>query len=179
MSHHIDTEKFHEMVKDFIGYKLLQNNIFIDDLTIEIPTTCSIAIDKVIAGYSDVFRSMCDNLRLTSYSVNSNFIRITNELFQSGRNWGRVVIFLAFGATLAVYCAQRDDLRYKVKDIVAWVLRYMDQNLSCWIRENGGWNRFIYFVQPSDRRGFKMLRLFGLGFGLGVGVGALFMLSVG
>ncbi|EDO42634.1 predicted protein [Nematostella vectensis] len=134
------------MVKDFIGYKLRQNNIFLEGFNMESPTKASkhlrIVADELIADNSELFHSMCDQLHLTPISTYPTFVGIANEIFQSGKNWGRVVAFLAFGATLAVYCAQREELHELVNDIVEWVSRYMDQNLSCWIRENGGWVRF-------------------------------------
>ena len=91
---------------------------------------------------------MCEQLHLTlSYPT---FAQIADEIFQSGKNWGRVASFVAFGATLAVHCAQREELHELVNDIVEWVLCYIDQNLSCWIRENGGWDGFIDFVRFVD-----------------------------
>lgn len=171
MASHVNTE----LIKDFIAYKLRQNNIFLEGFTVNVPTKTSkclrIVADKLIKDNSELFYSMCDQLHLTLISTYPTFVQIADQIFQSGKNWGRIVSFVAFGATLAVHCAQREDLHELVNKVVDWVSLYMNQNLSFWIQENGGWEGFVDFVNFSGQR--KKLQKMSVVFGLGVGVGVV------
>lgn len=141
---------FYSIVKDYVGYKLRQKDIFVLGYHENSnPSTASLNLrrvaDELIASNIELFDSMCDQLHLTQNSAYPTFVGIADEVFQSGKNWGRVVAFLAFGANVAVHCAQRQDLQgfVSVDSVVDWVVTYMEQNLSCWIKENGGWVRMV------------------------------------
>lgn len=67
------------------------------------------------------------------------FVGIVDEIFQMGKNWGWIVVFLVFGVMLVVYCVQKEDFVEFFDNIVEWVLIYMEQNFGGWIDENGGW----------------------------------------
>lgn len=146
----VATNQYREIVKDYVAYKLRQNHIFIEGYNQDESTITSRHLrrvaDELIADNRDLFDSMCDQLHLTPTTTYPTFVGIADEIFQTGKNWGRIVAFFAFGATLAVYCARREELFNLIDDIVEWVSRYMDQNLSEWVEENGGWVRKIdYF----------------------------------
>lgn len=137
-------QSFKDIVKDYIAYKLRQKNTFLPGYHVNgSPSTAAIHLrrvaDELIEENRQLFDSMCDQLHLTHASTYATFVGIADEIFQSGKNWGRIVAFLAFGATLAVYCVQKEDLAQLIDSIVEWVSRYMDQNLGGWIDENGGW----------------------------------------
>ena len=137
-------QSFHNIVKDYIAYKLRQHNIFLagyHENSSPSAAACHLrrVADELIEENSQLFDSMCDQLHLTHATTYSTFVGIADEIFQSGKNWGRIVAFLAFGATLAVYCAQKEDLAQNIDNIVEWLSIYMDQNLSGWIDDNGGW----------------------------------------
>lgn len=137
-------QSFKDIVKDYIAYKLRQKNTFLPGYHVNgSPSTAAIHLrrvaDELIEENRQLFDSMCDQLHLTHASTYATFVGIADEIFQTGKNWGRIVAFLAFGATLAVYCVQKEDLAQLIDSIVEWVSRYMDQNLGGWIDENGGW----------------------------------------
>lgn len=137
-------QSFQDIVKDYIAYKLRQNNIFLPEYHLNSSPSAAAChlrrvADELIEENSKLFDSMCDQLHLTHATTYSTFVGIADEIFQTGKNWGRIVAFLAFGATLAVYCAQKEDLAQNIDNIVGWVSLYMDQNLSSWINDNGGW----------------------------------------
>lgn len=137
-------QSFQDIVKDYIAYKLRQNNIFLPEYHLNSSPSAAAChlrrvADELTEENSQLFDSMCDQLHLTHATTYSTFVGIADEIFQTGKNWGRIVAFLAFGATLAVYCAQKEDLAQNIDNIVGWVSLYMDQNLSSWINDNGGW----------------------------------------
>lgn len=152
----VQANRYRDLVKDFISYKLRQNQIFIPGYNEDSSTKASrhlrLIADELIADNNELFESMCDQLHLTPTTTYPTFVGIADEIFQTGKNWGRIVAFLAFGATLAVYCAQREELFQLVNDIVEWVSRYMDQNLADWIEDNGGWvSRIFQKLEVSKR----------------------------
>lgn len=137
-------QSFQNIVKDYIAYRLRQNNIFLPGYHVNSTTSAAAChlrrvADELIEENRQLFDSMCDQLHLTHASTYATFVGIADEIFQDGKNWGRIVAFLAFGATLAVYCVQKEDLANLIDNIVEWVSLYMDQNLSSWINDNGGW----------------------------------------
>ena len=142
----VEENRYYSIVKDYIAYKLRQNNIFLagyheNSNSLAAARHLRIVADELIEENKQLFDSMCDQLHLTPATTYTTFVGIADEIFQTGKNWGRIVAFLAFGATLAVYCAQREDLAQLINNIVEWVSMYMDQTLGSWIDDNGGWVR--------------------------------------
>lgn len=184
MVHNNDRLKsFNTIVKDYVGYKLRQKNIFLDGYNVnESPSAAACHLrrvaDELIEENRQLFDSMCDQLHLTHASTYATFVGIADEIFQTGKNWGRIVAFLAFGATLAVYCVQKEDLAELLDNIIEWLSLYMEQNLGQWINENGGWEGFIQFFKKEDgspgngrNGGWRIAAVAGLG------IGALLMLA--
>lgn len=145
MGHENLLQSFQEIVRDYVGYKLRQRNIFLPGYHVDSTSPAPAArhlrrvADELIEENRQLFETMCDQLHLTHTSTYATFVGIADEIFQTGTNWGRIVAFLAFGATLAVYCASREDLVQLIENIVEWISWYMDQNLGPWINNNGGW----------------------------------------
>ena len=148
MGHENQLHSFHAIVRDYIAYKLRQNNIFLPGYNVDSTPSAAArhlrrVADELIGENRQLFDSMCDQLHLTHASTYATFVGIADEIFQTGKNWGRIVAFLAFGATLAVYCVQREDLSPLLDNIIEWVSMYMNQNLGPWINDNGGWVSMI------------------------------------
>lgn len=143
MGHENLLQSFQEIVKDYVGYKLRQRNIFLAGYHVESTSPAARHLrrvaDELIEENRQLFETMCDQLHLTPASTYATFVGIADEIFQTGTNWGRIVAFLAFGATLVVYCASREDLAQLIENIVEWISLYMNQNLGPWINNNGGW----------------------------------------
>lgn len=181
MGHENLLQSFQEIVRDYVGYKLRQRNIFLTGYHVESTSPAARHLrrvaDELIEENRQLFETMCDQLHLTPASTYATFVGIADEIFQTGTNWGRIVAFLAFGATLVVYCASREDLAQLIENIVEWISLYMNQNLGPWINSNGGWDGFIDFFRtdegPSDNNasGWRVAAVAGLG------LGALLMLA--
>lgn len=144
MGHENLLQPFQVIVRDYVGYRLRQRNIFLPGYHVDsTPSPASRHLrrvaDELVEENRQLFETMCDQLHLTHTSTYATFVGIADEIFQTGTNWGRIVAFLAFGATLAVYCAQREDLAQLIDSIVEWISLYMDHNLGPWINNNGGW----------------------------------------
>jgi len=172
------------IVKDFVGYKLRNENIFLVGYeTNDCPSPTCLEVrrvaDELIAENTQLFVTMCDQLHITQTTAYPTFIGIADEIFQSGKNWGRIVAFLAFGATLAVHCARREELLGFVDSVVAWVTRYLEQNLSEWINANNGWDGFVIFFQKHEdpKNGQSGNSSWGIAAVAGLGIGALLMLA--
>lgn len=147
-----EESRFFNIVKDYVGYKLRQNGINIAGYHENgSPSKVSVDLrrvaDELTAANRELFDSMCDQLHLTQNSAYPTFVGIADEVFQNGKNWGRIVAFLAFGANVAVHCAQRQDLQgsVRVENVVQWIVMYMEEHLSKWIDENGGWVSTLKF----------------------------------
>ena len=141
-----EANRFHGTVKDYVAYKLRKNDIFLDGFNENVnPSHAALHLrtttDEFIEDNRHFFDSTFEQLQFSQTTTYSKFMEVADELFQSGINcginWGRIVAFLAFGATLAVYCAQREDLASLVNNIVGWLSTYMEQNLGEWIDEQG------------------------------------------
>ncbi|CAH3104385.1 unnamed protein product [Pocillopora meandrina] len=175
-------QSFRNIVNDYVGYRLRQKNIFLPGYHENLPPSKAArhlrrVADELIEENSQLFDSMCDQLHLTHATTYPTFVGIADEIFQNGENWGRIVAFLAFGATLAVHCAQKEDLASNIDNIVDWVSAYMNEKLSPWIDDNGGWDGFIAFFNRDDESPGKGNKGWHVAAVAGLGLGALLMLA--
>ncbi|KAI5612564.1 apoptosis regulator Bcl-2 [Silurus asotus] len=76
-------------------------------------------------------------------SEQRRFAAVADELFREGVNWGRVVAFFEFGATMCVQCAPETERSARAENIARWMAEYLNGPLSGWIQENGGWDAFV------------------------------------
>ena len=142
------------IIKDYIGHKLRSCGLKIpeydqenDNLT-EPCKTLRRVCEELEANNKDLFNHMCDQLNITSNTAYPTFQGIADEIFVNAKNWGRIVAFVCFGGTLAVYCANRDDLGPDyVQNIVNWVSRYMQVNLDHWLTAHESWVSFEFFYK--------------------------------
>jgi len=193
-----EDDEYKSVVKTYIAERLRQNHLSIPgyDETLDITTTTATTTtkqreqilnvaatlrrvgDELEASNSQFFNQMFTQIHITPNTVYSTFKGIADEIFLSGKNWGRIVAFLTFGSTLAVHCAHRDDLGPPYVDrVVAWVSKYMSAHLSSWMKQHGDWEGLIAFfdkpdgVDPPTPSGFIVSALAGLG------VGAIIMMT--
>ncbi len=138
------------IIKDYIGYKLRSSNISLAGYDTEPTNLCDPCKTLRRVGVEletnnkNIFNNMCEQLGITSNTAYPTFQGIADEIFETGKNWGRVVAFVCFGGTLAVHCANRDDLGLDyVDNIVNWVSRYMQVNLDSWLTAHDSWVSFI------------------------------------
>ena len=143
-----EDDEYQSVVKTFIGERLRQNDLFIPgyeavemrENIFQVAATLRRVGDELEASNSQFFTQMFTQIHITPNTVYSTFKAIADEIFVSGKNWGRIVAFLTFGSTLAIHCATREDMGGEYVDrIVSWVSRYMSTYLSPWMRQHGDW----------------------------------------
>ncbi|XP_052417993.1 apoptosis regulator BAX [Carassius gibelio] len=76
-------------------------------------------------------------------SVESNcaqdvFMTVARSIFEDGINWGRVVALFHLAYRL-IYQALTQNHFDIIKRIISWVLQFIRENISAWIRQQGGW----------------------------------------
>lgn len=120
----------HEDVKSLLGDYLSSNS--------EASTVLRYVANKLEDDNEALFSQMCVRLQITQATVYGTFVGVVRELFESGVNWGRIVALIAFCEALVVHCA-RTGMREKAKHVIVWTALYMMNNLSEWMRDNGGW----------------------------------------
>ncbi|NP_001274712.1 bcl-2-like protein 1-like [Hydra vulgaris] len=181
-------DNYKRIVKSYVGEKLRKKGLKIrgyegEELkppVIEIAKTLQRVGDELESANTDFFKNMCDQLQITPSTAYPTFQSIADEIFVSGKNWGRVVAFLTFGGNFAVHCALRADMGEEYVDrVVNWISKYMAVNLDYWINQQGGWDGFLIFFEKTknndDEQGSQSVFLVSALAGLGVG--ALLMLT--
>ena len=103
--------------------------------------------DELMSANREFFAEMCGALSITPNTAYPTFKGIADEIFSTGKNWGRIVAFLAFGSSLAIHCASRPDLGPGYVDrIVNWTATYMESNLDVWMQDHGSWVSVIQII---------------------------------
>ncbi|XP_074875389.1 apoptosis regulator BAX-like [Buteo buteo] len=71
---------------------------------------------------------------------------VSEQLFQDGINWGRVVVFFYF-----TYRVVRQALCGDVplRTIFDWAVSFLQQRLSAWIQQQGGWASILSYSPPQ------------------------------
>lgn len=145
-------DKIFRLIKYFVGERLRRKGINIpgyerqeillnenSNIT-EIALTLRRVGDELELADAQFVANMCTRLSLTPTTAYSMFQGISDKIFASGKNWGRVVAFLTFGSSLAVHCAERPDMGHNFVDtVVEWIFKYMTTRLESWINQQGGW----------------------------------------
>ena len=146
-----EDDRYRTVVKTFIAERLRQNHLVVpgyepaartehEHRVFKVAATLRRVGDELEASNSQFFHQMFHQIHITPNTVYSTFKGIADEIFISGKNWGRIVAFLTFGSTLAVHCANRSDLGPAYVDrVVSWVSKYMTSHLSPWMKQNGDW----------------------------------------
>ena len=99
------------------------------------------AADRIIAEHGELF---CDkayekNFRVSLARLPAMIDEMGEVIFKEKEHVGTVGAFLAFGASLAAYCEQKDDLGAEaVEEIVESVTKYFDYHLRSWLTAYGG-----------------------------------------
>ena len=97
------------LVADFVGYKLRQKGYVCGAGPGEGPAADPLhqamraAGDEFETRFRRTFSDLAAQLHVTPGSAQQRFTQVSDELFQGGPNWGRLVAFFVFGAAL---CAE-------------------------------------------------------------------------
>ncbi|XP_046856942.1 bcl-2-related protein A1-like isoform X2 [Xenia sp. Carnegie-2017] len=91
----------------------------------------------------EIFDSLCANANFSSTTMQSDFMAVSENIFNDGHiNWGRIISLLAFGVKVSQYFRARrieniDDV------VVELTTHFLVKELGPWIRVNGGWAVFL------------------------------------
>ncbi|XP_016396308.1 apoptosis regulator BAX-like isoform X2 [Sinocyclocheilus rhinocerous] len=73
------------------------------------------------------------------------FMTVARSIFEDGINWGRVVALFHLAYRL-IYQALTQNHFDIIKRIISWVLQFIKENISAWIRQQGGWEGIFHNV---------------------------------
>ena len=113
------------------------------------------------------FEDILYHLQLTSQSLKETFMSIVSEIFRDDIHWGRIVAFIVFSGSLAVYCAEH-RMEAKVKDVIDWTEEQMESRVRDWVQEKGGLQAFMDHF--DDERWTVEIPQFLMGAGLAAAV---------
>jgi hypothetical protein len=134
------------LVADFVGYKLRQKGYVCGAGPGEGPAADPLhqamraAGDEFETRFRRTFSDLAAQLHVTPGSAQQRFTQVSDELFQGGPNWGRLVAFFVFGAAL---CAEsiNKEMEPLVGQVQEWMVAYLETRLADWIHSSGGWVR--------------------------------------
>lgn len=66
------------------------------------------------------------------------FMTVARSIFEDGINWGRVVALFHLAYRL-IYQALTQNHFEIIRRIISWFLQFFRENISAWIRQQGGW----------------------------------------
>ncbi|PNI96626.1 BCL2L2 isoform 6, partial [Pan troglodytes] len=87
------------------------------------------------------FSDLAAQLHVTPGSAQQRFTQVSDELFQGGPNWGRLVAFFVFGAALCAESVNK-EMEPLVGQVQEWMVAYLETRLADWIHSSGGWAEF-------------------------------------
>lgn len=73
------------------------------------------------------------------------FTTVAKSIFSDGINWGRIVALFHLAYRL-IYKALTQNHFEIIKNIISWVLQFIREHISAWIRQQGGWDGVIRSV---------------------------------
>ncbi|KAA0723740.1 Apoptosis regulator BAX [Triplophysa tibetana] len=73
------------------------------------------------------------------------FMTVARSIFEDGINWGRVVALFHLAYRL-IYKALTQNHFETIRRIISWVLQFIKENISVWIRAQGGWEGVVRSV---------------------------------
>uniref|UniRef100_F6U940 Bcl-2-like protein 2 n=1 Tax=Monodelphis domestica TaxID=13616 RepID=F6U940_MONDO len=132
------------LVADFVGYKLRQKGYACGTGPGEGPTTEPLhramraAGDEFESRFRRTFSDLAAQLHVTPGSAQQRFTQVSDELFQGGPNWGRLVAFFVFGAALCAESVNK-EMEPLVGQVQDWMVTYLETQLADWIHSSGGW----------------------------------------
>lgn len=134
------------LVADFVGYKLRQKGYVCGAGPGEGPAADPLhqamraAGDEFETRFRRTFSDLAAQLHVTPGSAQQRFTQVSDELFQGGPNWGRLVAFFVFGAALCAESVNK-EMEPLVGQVQDWMVAYLETRLADWIHSSGGWVR--------------------------------------
>lgn len=125
----------HILEKNGFNFERFQPNPRPDIKEIHVRRT----VDALVDDSSELFTNLGGQLHMTTENIQVIFVGISDEIFVTGINWGRIVAFLAFGGSVAVHCASNSELWPFLDELAEWMTEYVENNLRVWIEAHGSW----------------------------------------
>lgn len=94
------------------------------------------------------FDDILNRLQLDNDNLSETYQTIVKEMFIDGINWGRILAFLVFAGSLAVYCA-REGMEDRISDVISWTEDDVEKTISRWMDKQGGWSAFVDHFDDS------------------------------
>ncbi|XP_058441781.1 bcl-2-like protein 2 isoform X2 [Marmota monax] len=141
------------LVADFVGYKLRQKGYVCGAGPGEGPAADPLhqamraAGDEFETRFRRTFSDLAAQLHVTPGSAQQRFTQVSDELFQGGPNWGRLVAFFVFGAALCAESVNK-EMEPLVGQVQEWMVAYLETRLADWIHSSGGW--VVLRIEPSS-----------------------------
>lgn len=101
----------------------------------------TVAADRIIVAHAELFSDTAyeEKIHVSLPRLPSIVNEMGDVIFKENRNVGTVGAFLAFGATFAAYCEQKEGLGVvAVEKIVVSVSEYLDHHVGSWLKTKGG-----------------------------------------
>ena len=87
--------------------------------------------DELESTNADVMDTLISSISLTPSNIFSTLKGISDEVFIGGKNWGRFIAFLTFGAKIAIYCVSYGELGIDyVQSVENWISNYITSELG-------------------------------------------------
>uniref|UniRef100_A0A2K5V0Q3 Bcl-2-like protein 2 n=1 Tax=Macaca fascicularis TaxID=9541 RepID=A0A2K5V0Q3_MACFA len=143
------------LVADFVGYKLRQKGYVCGAGPGEGPAADPLhqamraAGDEFETRFRRTFSDLAAQLHVTPGSAQQRFTQVSDELFQGGPNWGRLVAFFVFGAALCAESVNK-EMEPLVGQVQEWMVAYLETRLADWIHSSGGWLSQITEAEMAD-----------------------------
>uniref|UniRef100_A0A8D0TJQ9 Bcl-2-like protein 2 n=1 Tax=Sus scrofa TaxID=9823 RepID=A0A8D0TJQ9_PIG len=143
------------LVADFVGYKLRQKGYVCGAGPGEGPAADPLhqamraAGDEFETRFRRTFSDLAAQLHVTPGSAQQRFTQVSDELFQGGPNWGRLVAFFVFGAALCAESVNK-EMEPLVGQVQEWMVTYLETRLADWIHSSGGWVQSVLKVNQAE-----------------------------
>lgn len=135
----LDEEEFHDpAITELLEYQRIreilvqQGQMYMEDYQ-----------DRILPNLQHFLRT------LQPQNAQASFNSLSAQIFVDGIRWDLILTYFVFCAELAF---QANLERFAdVYDITIWMLQYINDHLSPWIHDNGGWvrNSLVPFVSLS------------------------------
>ena len=124
----------------------------------------------------DQFREILYRLQLNDENLQETYDTVVREIFSDGVHWGRILAFVVFSGSAAVYCAEH-HMKPRVRDIVNWTEVAFQSQLWQWIVEKGGWRAFVHHFDDGAWKVELTSLLTGAGLVAAAIAGGMFLLK--
>lgn len=81
-------------------------------------------------------------MKYKDQNLNQSFFDgIADDIFKTGKSWGKIAVLLVLGAKVAWMAGSNLGVSKGefILTVVGWVTSYILKNLLSWITESGGW----------------------------------------